>query len=57
MNCLDMPGATEHADKLGKFEAANGGAIFLEGSGEIPMSLQVKLLRVLQERRIERLRD
>ena len=43
-----------HADKIGKFEAANGGTIFLDEIGEMPMSLQVKLLRVLQERRIER---
>ncbi len=43
-----------HNDKIGKFEAANGGTIFLDEIGEMPMSLQVKLLRVLQERRIER---
>ena len=42
------------ADKLGKFEAANGGTIFLDEIGEMPMNLQVKLLRVLQERTIER---
>ena len=44
-----------HADKIGKFEAANGGTIFLDEMGEMPMSLQVKLLQVLQERRIEEL--
>lgn len=41
-------------DKIGKFEAAGGGTIFLDEIGEMPMSLQVKLLRVLQERSIER---
>ncbi len=45
------------ADKIGKFEAANGGTIFLDEIGEMPMSLQVKLLRVLQERVIERVGD
>ena len=41
-------------DKIGKFEAADGGTIFLDEIGEMPMNLQVKLLRVLQERAIER---
>jgi transcriptional regulator with GAF, ATPase, and Fis domain len=45
------------ADKLGKFESANGGTIFLDEIGEMPMALQVKLLRVLQERVIERVGD
>ncbi len=45
------------ADKIGKFEAADGGTIFLDEIGEMPMPLQVKLLRVLQERVIERVGD
>ncbi len=41
--------------RIGKFEHANGGAIFLDEIESMPMELQIKLLRVLQERVIERL--
>lgn len=41
-------------DKLGRFELANGGTIFLDEIGDMSLHLQAKLLRVVQERRIER---
>ncbi len=48
-------GATD--SRMGRFELADGGTIFLDEVGEIPLSLQGKLLRVLQEQQFERVGD
>ncbi|WP_457570741.1 sigma-54 interaction domain-containing protein [Desulfovulcanus sp.] len=70
LNCVAIPkdlleselfgyekGAFTGADKpkKGKFELANGGTIFLDEIGDMPLNTQAKLLRVLQEREFERL--
>jgi Nif-specific regulatory protein len=43
-----------HADKMGRFELAHGGSLFLDEIGDISLSTQIKLLRVLQEREFVR---
>jgi PAS domain S-box-containing protein len=46
-----------HKDRIGRFELANRGTLFLDEVGEIPIALQSKLLRVLQESEFERVGD
>ena len=46
-----------HRDRVGRFHLADGGSIFLDEVGEIPMELQGKLLRVLQESEFEKVGD
>ena len=45
------------SDRMGRFEAAHDGSIFLDEIGDMPMSMQVKLLRVLEEKVVERVGD
>jgi transcriptional regulator with GAF, ATPase, and Fis domain len=44
-----------HTRKLGKFETANGGTLFMDEIGDMPLEIQAKLLRALEEKQIERL--
>lgn len=46
-----------HKDRVGRLQLANGGTLFLDEIGEIPMSLQGKLLRAIQEQEFERVGD
>lgn len=46
-----------HQNRKGRFEAANGGSLFLDEIGDLPLSTQVKLLRVIEEKVIERVGD
>lgn len=48
-------GAYNH--RVGRFEAANGGDLFLDEIGDVPLSIQVKLLRVLENKQFERVGD
>lgn len=44
-------------DRIGRFEAANRGSIFLDEIGDMPENMQIKLLRVIQEKEVERVGD
>jgi two-component system response regulator HydG len=46
-----------HMHRKGRFEAANGGDIFLDEIGDIPLSIQIKLLRILETKQFERVGD
>ncbi|MBL4827061.1 MAG: sigma-54 factor interaction domain-containing protein, partial [Spongiibacteraceae bacterium] len=46
-----------HRDRIGRLQLANGGTLFLDEIGEIPLALQSKLLRAIQEQEFERVGD
>ena len=46
-----------HADRVGAFESGSGGTLFLDEIGELPLELQPKLLRVIENRTVQRLGD
>jgi two-component system response regulator HydG len=46
-----------HSDRIGAFEYANGGTLFLDEVGDMPMTTQIKLLRVLEDHQITRVGD
>src|SRR5512144_556119 len=45
------------SDRIGRFEAAHNGVLFLDAIGDMPAAMQVKLLRVLEEKLVERIGD
>lgn len=45
------------SDKIGFFQAANGGTLFLDEVADLPLAMQVKLLRVIQEKKVRRIGD
>ena len=52
-----VPSRGAVSDRTGRFEAADGGSIFLDEIGDMPVTMQIKLLRVLEEKVVERVGD